>query len=81
MLLIFDEVQAGFGRTGTYWGFEHYGVVPDLICCGKGISSGLPISAVIGRPDVMDLYPPGLDDLDAHRQPGLRGGRAGQPAR
>jgi len=58
-LLIFDEVQAGFGRTGKFWGFEHYGVVPDLICCGKGISSGLPISAVIGRPHVMDLYPPG----------------------
>jgi 4-aminobutyrate aminotransferase/(S)-3-amino-2-methylpropionate transaminase len=58
-LLIFDEVQAGFGRTGTYWGFEHYATVPDLICCGKGISSGLPISAVIGRPDVLDLYPPG----------------------
>ncbi len=59
VLLIFDEVQAAFGRTGTYWGFEHYGVTPDLICCGKGISSGLPLSAVIGRPDVMDLYPPG----------------------
>ena len=58
-LLIFDEVQAGFGRTGKYWGFEHYGVTPDLICCGKGISSGLPISAVIGRSDVMDFYPPG----------------------
>jgi 4-aminobutyrate aminotransferase/diaminobutyrate-pyruvate transaminase/4-aminobutyrate aminotransferase/(S)-3-amino-2-methylpropionate transaminase len=58
-LLVFDEVQAGFGRTGTYWGFEHYGVVPDVICCGKGISSGLPISAVIGRPQIMDLYPPG----------------------
>jgi 4-aminobutyrate aminotransferase/diaminobutyrate-pyruvate transaminase/4-aminobutyrate aminotransferase/(S)-3-amino-2-methylpropionate transaminase len=58
-LLIFDEVQAGFGRTGTYWGFEHYGVLPDLVCCGKGISSGLPISAVIGRPEIMDLYPPG----------------------
>lgn len=58
-LLIFDEVQAGFGRCGTYWGFEYYGVKPDLICCGKGISSGLPISAVIGRNDVMDLYPPG----------------------
>jgi 4-aminobutyrate aminotransferase/(S)-3-amino-2-methylpropionate transaminase len=58
-LLIFDEVQAGFGRTGKYWAFEHYGVVPDLICCGKGISSGLPISAVIGRAEVMDLYPPG----------------------
>jgi 4-aminobutyrate aminotransferase/diaminobutyrate-pyruvate transaminase/4-aminobutyrate aminotransferase/(S)-3-amino-2-methylpropionate transaminase len=59
VLLIMDEVQAGFGRTGTYWGFEHYGVVPDLICCGKGISSGLPLSAVIGRPEIMDLYPPG----------------------
>lgn len=58
-LLVFDEVQAGFGRCGTYWGFEHYGVSPDLICCGKGISSGLPLSAVIGRNDVMDLYPPG----------------------
>jgi 4-aminobutyrate aminotransferase/diaminobutyrate-pyruvate transaminase/4-aminobutyrate aminotransferase/(S)-3-amino-2-methylpropionate transaminase len=58
-LLIFDEVQAGFGRTGKFWGFEHYGVVPDLICCGKGITSGLPVSAVIGRPEIMDLYPPG----------------------
>ena len=58
-LLIFDEVQAGFGRTGTYWGFEHYGVLPDLIVCGKGISSGLPLSAVIGRNEIMDLYPPG----------------------
>ena len=58
-LMILDEVQSGFGRTGTYWGFEHYGVVPDLICLGKGISSALPISAVIGRADVMDIYPPG----------------------
>ena len=59
VLLIFDEIQAAFGRTGTYWGFEHYGVIPDLICCGKGVSSSLPISAVIGRPEVLDLYPPG----------------------
>ncbi len=58
-LLIFDEVQAGFGRTGRFWGFEHYGVTPDLICCGKGISSGMPLSAVIGRQSIMDLYPPG----------------------
>jgi 4-aminobutyrate aminotransferase/(S)-3-amino-2-methylpropionate transaminase len=58
-LLIFDEVQAAFGRTGKFWGFEHYGVTPDLICCGKGITSGLPLSAVIGRNDVMNLYPPG----------------------
>jgi 4-aminobutyrate aminotransferase/diaminobutyrate-pyruvate transaminase/4-aminobutyrate aminotransferase/(S)-3-amino-2-methylpropionate transaminase len=59
VLLIFDEIQAGFARTGTYWGFEHYGVLPDLMCCGKGITSGLPLSAVIGRPEIMDLYPPG----------------------
>ncbi len=58
-LLICDEVQAGFGRTGTLWGFEHYGVVPDLACFGKGISSSLPISAVVGRPDVMDQFAPG----------------------
>ena len=59
VVLICDEVQAGFGRTGKYWGFEHYGIVPDLICCGKGISSGMPLSAVIGRNDIMDLYAPG----------------------
>jgi 4-aminobutyrate aminotransferase/diaminobutyrate-pyruvate transaminase/4-aminobutyrate aminotransferase/(S)-3-amino-2-methylpropionate transaminase len=58
-LLICDEVQAGFGRTGKYWGFEHYEMVPDLIVCGKGISGGMPLSAVIGRPQIMDLYPPG----------------------
>ncbi len=58
-LLIFDEVQAGFGRTGTFFGFEHYGVVPDLTTFGKGISSSLPLSAVAGRPDLMDLHGPG----------------------
>src|SRR5687767_2749237 len=59
VVLTMDEVQAGFGRTGTFWGFEHYGITPDLICCGKGITSGLPLSAVIGRAELMDLYPPG----------------------
>jgi 4-aminobutyrate aminotransferase/diaminobutyrate-pyruvate transaminase/4-aminobutyrate aminotransferase/(S)-3-amino-2-methylpropionate transaminase len=58
-LLVCDEVQAGFGRTGTLWGFEHYGIVPDLATFGKGISSSLPLSAVAGRPDVMDLHPAG----------------------
>jgi 4-aminobutyrate aminotransferase-like enzyme len=58
-LMILDEVQAGFGRTGTMWGFEHYGIVPDLATFGKGISSSLPISAVAGRADVMDQFPPG----------------------
>ncbi len=59
VVLIFDEVQAGFGRTGKFWAFEHYGVVPDLICCGKGISSSLPLSAVIGRAEILDQFPPG----------------------
>ena len=59
VLLVLDEVQAGFGRTGTLWGFEHYGIVPDIVTFGKGISSSLPIAAVIGRPDVMDLHPSG----------------------
>lgn len=58
-LLVCDEVQAGFGRCGTLWGFEHYGIVPDLACFGKGISSSLPLAAVAGRPDVMDLHPAG----------------------
>lgn len=57
-LLCLDEVQAGFGRCGRQWGFELYDVVPDLFCMGKGISSSLPISGVIGRADVMDLYGP-----------------------
>jgi 4-aminobutyrate aminotransferase-like enzyme len=59
VLLVMDEVQAGFGRTGTWFAFENYGITPDLIACGKGISGSLPLSAVIGRPDVMELSPPG----------------------
>ncbi|MFH1071267.1 MAG: aspartate aminotransferase family protein [Candidatus Glassbacteria bacterium] len=57
-LLAFDEVQAGFGRCGRMFGFEHYGVIPDLVCFGKGISSSLPVSAVMGREEVMNLYGP-----------------------
>ncbi|MCE9615096.1 MAG: aspartate aminotransferase family protein [Lentisphaerae bacterium] len=59
ILLIMDEVQSGFGRTGKMFCYEHYGIRPDLVACGKGISSSLPISAVIGRTDVMGLYPAG----------------------
>ncbi len=59
IVTIFDEVQAGFGRTGKDFAFEHYGVKPDLIACGKGVSSSLPLAAVIGRKGIMNLYPPG----------------------
>ncbi|HEX4593217.1 MAG TPA: aspartate aminotransferase family protein [Bryobacteraceae bacterium] len=58
-LLILDEVQGGFGRTGTMWGFEHYGIVPDLALFGKGISSSLPIAAVAGSAEIMDSQPIG----------------------
>ena len=55
ILLAFDEMQAGFGRTGKAFGYQHYGVTPDLICCGKGIGGGVPLSAVLGRAEIMDL--------------------------
>src|SRR5437667_11420877 len=59
VLLATDEVQCGMGRTGRMFAFEHYGVTPDLIACGKGITSSLPLAAVIGRADILGLYPPG----------------------
>ena len=55
MLVAFDEMQAGFGRTGKLFGYMHYGVEPDLLCCGKGASSGLPLAVVLGSKKVMDL--------------------------
>ena len=58
-LVAVDEVQTGIGRTGRWFAFEHYGITPDLIACGKGLSSTLPAAAVIGRKDVMDLAEPG----------------------
>jgi 4-aminobutyrate aminotransferase / (S)-3-amino-2-methylpropionate transaminase / 5-aminovalerate transaminase len=58
-VLIFDEVQAGFGRTGKMWGFEHHGIVPDIMCLGKGMSSSLPMAAVVGSEEIMNQYGPG----------------------
>ncbi len=46
ILLIADEVQAGFGRTGKMWAFEHAGIVPDVVCMAKAIANGLPLSAL-----------------------------------
>jgi len=57
ILIVFDEIQAGFGRTGKMFAFEHYSIIPDIICCGKGISSGLPLSAVIGKKELIDIDP------------------------
>ena len=55
ILLTFDEMQAGFGRTGRKFGYMHYGVTPDLICVGKGMGGGVPLSGVVGRADILDL--------------------------
>jgi 4-aminobutyrate aminotransferase/(S)-3-amino-2-methylpropionate transaminase len=57
-LLIADEVYTGFGRTGRWFACEHEGVVPDLLCVGKGLSSGMPLSACMGRSEWMDFWPP-----------------------
>jgi len=55
ILLAFDEMQSGFGRTGKKFGFEHYEVEPDLIACGKGMGGGVPLSGVLGKKYLMDL--------------------------
>jgi 4-aminobutyrate aminotransferase len=57
ILLIFDEVQSGMGRTGKMWASQHFGVVPDIFTTAKGIASGLPLSAMIARAEVMNWGP------------------------
>jgi 4-aminobutyrate aminotransferase-like enzyme len=58
-LLIADEIQTGFGRTGTMFAIEHSGVAPDLLTTSKSLAGGLPLSAVVGRAEVMDSVEPG----------------------
>jgi 4-aminobutyrate aminotransferase-like enzyme len=59
IVLIFDEVQSGFGRTGRLWAGEHSGVVPDLMTVGKGIGGGMAVSAIVGREALMRHWPAG----------------------
>ena len=59
ILLIADEIQTGFGRTGKFFAIEHSGVQPDLVTVAKSLAAGLPLSAVVGRADVMDAPDPG----------------------
>jgi len=69
ILLIADEVQSGFGRTGKMFAVEHSGIEPDLITVAKSVAGGVPLSAVIGKAEIMDSPPPG----------GLGGTYAGSP--
>jgi 4-aminobutyrate aminotransferase/(S)-3-amino-2-methylpropionate transaminase len=55
-VLVVDEIYTGFGRTGTYWAAQREGVVPDLLCIGKALANGVPLSAVVGRAHVMDAW-------------------------
>ncbi|MCK5105316.1 MAG: aspartate aminotransferase family protein, partial [Cyclobacteriaceae bacterium] len=54
-LLVLDEIQTGFGRTGKFWGFEHYDIVPDIITSAKGMGGGMPIGAFISSKKIMDV--------------------------
>lgn len=54
-LVAFDEIQSGYYRTGKRFAFNHYAIYPDIVCVGKAIGGGLPISAVVGRSDIMDI--------------------------
>jgi 4-aminobutyrate aminotransferase-like enzyme len=58
ILMIVDEIYTGFGRTGTWFAVDREGVVPDVMCIGKAMGSGFPISAAVGRAKIMDAWPP-----------------------
>ncbi|MBB3236809.1 4-aminobutyrate--2-oxoglutarate transaminase [Phyllobacterium endophyticum] len=59
IVLILDEIQTGFGRTGEMFGFQHSGIEPDLVTIAKSLAGGLPLSAVVGKAEIMDAPTPG----------------------
>lgn len=59
IVLILDEIQAGFGRTGSMFGFQHAGIEPDLVTVAKSLAGGMPLSGVVGRATIMDAPTPG----------------------
>jgi len=58
-LICFDDVQGGIGRTGKNFGYQHYNIEPDLVCLGKGLSGSVPLAAVVGKKEIMDIPPIG----------------------
>lgn len=59
VLMIADEVQSGFARTGRWFGIDNFDVIPDIMACAKGIASGLPLGACIAKPEIMKAWAPG----------------------
>jgi len=59
ILLIFDEIQAGLGRTGRMWASEHWNTIPDIMCLAKGIAGGVPMGATLVRPDILSCISKG----------------------
>ena len=88
-VLIFDEVQTGSGRTGTFYAFENEGVVPDVVTLAKGLAGGVPIGAMLANEEVGARLRAGHARVDVRRQPAGHGGgavraardRLGEPAR
>jgi len=68
IIFILDEIQSNFGRTGPMYAYTHYGVEPDIVCLGKGLGNGVPVSAAVGRADVLGSldYGHGSDTWSAH---------------
>lgn len=66
IMLIFDEVQTGFGRTGNMFAWQTHGVKPDIMSCAKGIANGLPLSAVVGKAEIMDKWTAGAHGGTLH---------------
>ena len=79
ILLIADEVQSGYGRTGRMWAFEHAGIVPDVVCVAKAIANGLPLSAIVSSRVAPGALGPRRPRLDVRREPGRVRCRSGRP--
>ena len=78
VLLVFDEVQTGFARTGKMFAHEHYGVKADLLCIGKGLTSTLPLAAVLGPADILDLLAACRNHNDPRGSPRVMCRRSGK---
>ena len=78
ILLIADEVQCGYGRTGKMWAFEHAGIVPDVVCVAKAIANGLPLSAIVSSRETQERWGRGRPRLHVRRESGRLRRRSGR---